>query len=228
MNIFLIKIIACITMVLDHIKYAIPVTDGFITEYFGRISFPLFAFVATEGYIHTSNLKKYISRLFLFAIISQIPFMFFRTLVGEWKLLNIMFTLLFGIFSILVYDKIKNKYISLPICIFIMLIGNFLNVDYGWFGIASILIMYIFKNRKSTLCFMYILLVLIYYYLTYYSIIKFIDIKSIIFSIIFTIIPIIFIMFYNGKKGRSMKYFFYAFYPIHMLILYFISKFILI
>ena len=59
MSIFVIKIIACVTMVLDHVKYAIPATENFITIYLGRIAFPLFAFLITEGYIHTSNLKKY-------------------------------------------------------------------------------------------------------------------------------------------------------------------------
>ena len=121
MSIFIIKIIACITMFLDHIKYAIPSTKNFITLYFGRISFPLFAFLITQGYIHTSNLKKYYTRLIIFGIISQIPFMFFRTLVGEWKMLNIMFTLLLGLAAITVYDKQKNKVISIPIIIMLII-----------------------------------------------------------------------------------------------------------
>ena len=111
MTSFVIKIIACITMVLDHIKYAIPCTNGILTEYFGRISFPLFAFLITEGYVHTKDFKKYCLRLLIFGIISQIPFMLFRTLVGEWKMLNIMFTMLLGLIAIFVYDKIEKNYI---------------------------------------------------------------------------------------------------------------------
>ena len=87
-------------------------TSNFITEYLGRISFPLFAFLLVEGYLHTKNLKKYYKRLIIFAIISQIPFMLFRTLVGEWKMLNIMFTLLCGLLCITAYDKIKKEYIQ--------------------------------------------------------------------------------------------------------------------
>ena len=71
MNIFSIKLIACITMVFDHIKYGLPVTENFVTTYLGRISFPLFAFLITEGYVHTSNLKKYYQRLLIFGIIFQ-------------------------------------------------------------------------------------------------------------------------------------------------------------
>ena len=65
MTSFIIKIIACITMVLDHIKYAIPETECFLTTYFGRFAFPLFAFLLVEGYSHTSDLKKYYKRLFI-------------------------------------------------------------------------------------------------------------------------------------------------------------------
>ena len=53
MSIFFIKIVAYITMFLDHIKYVLPDTNCFITEFLGRISYPLFAFLITEGYIHT-------------------------------------------------------------------------------------------------------------------------------------------------------------------------------
>jgi hypothetical protein len=94
---FILKIIAVVTMVLDHIKYAVPVTDCFVTKYFGRISFPIFAFLISEGLIHTKNRKKYFLRMLIFACISQIPFMLFRSLVADKFLLNIMFTFLFAI-----------------------------------------------------------------------------------------------------------------------------------
>ncbi len=219
MTSFVIKIIACFTMILDHIKYAIPQTDCFITEYFGRISYPLFAFLVVEGYIHTSDLKKYYKRLIIFAIISQIPFMLFRTLVGEWKMLNIMFTLLLGLLSITAYDKIKKEYISFPICIALILLGNILNVDYGWFGISTILFLYIFRNNKILKSVSYGLLVFAYFY---FSGIRIINI-NILLLFIFCLLPIIPIVMYNGKQGRKLKYFFYWFYPIHMIILYIVG-----
>ena len=127
MTICIIKIIACITMILDHIRYVVPVTNIFVTRFLGRISFPLFAFLLTEGYVHTKNLKNYYKRLFIFAIISQIPFMLFRKLVvGEWKMLNIMFTLLLGLIAITIFDKEKRKYISIPCVILIIYLGKIL------------------------------------------------------------------------------------------------------
>lgn len=219
MTSFMIKFIACFTMVLDHVKYALPQTDCFITEYMGRISYPLFAFLIAEGYIHTSNLKEYYKRIFIFAIISQIPFMLFRTLVGEWKMLNIMFTLLLGLLSITTYDKIKKEYISFPICIIIILLGNILNVDYGWFGVSTILILYIFRDNKILKSIAYTLLVLAYFY---FSGIKTINMNIFLLFISY-LLPIIFILLYNGKQGKKVKYVFYWFYPIHMLILYGLS-----
>ena len=112
MNIFMIKIIACVTMFLDHIKYASPEFVNYVTVYMGRIAFPLFAFMITEGYVHTKDLNKYKKRLFIFAIISQIPFMFFRTLTGNWLELNILFGFTLGLIAITIYDKMENKYIQ--------------------------------------------------------------------------------------------------------------------
>lgn len=217
MTVFVLKIIACISMVIDHIKYAIPSTQNYVTIYFGRIAFPIFAFLITQGYIHTSDIKKYYKRIIIFALISQIPFMLFRTLVGEWKMLNIMFTLLLGLIAITIYDKLSKKYISIPICILIIILGKYLKVDYEWFGVALVFLFYIFRNNKILLSYSYISLVLVWFY--YDGILKF----SYTMYFISYLIPLIFILLYNGKQGKKIKYFLYWFYPAHMIILYLIK-----
>ena len=221
MSSFTIKIIACITMLLDHIKYSGPIFENFITQYLGRLSFPLFAFLLVEGYTHTSDLKKYIKRLFIFGIISQIPFMLFRSLVGEWIMLNIMFTLLFGLMCIMVYEKIERKYISIPLVILIILLGEFLRVDYGWFGVTSIFVMYLLKDKKELLPLIYGVIILIFYYLL-------VGLENMLsteylLQILFVWLSTFVINMYNGEKGIGVKYFFYCFYPIHMLIVYLLS-----
>ena len=220
MTIFLIKIIACVTMVLDHIKYALPNTNNFFTVYLGRISFPLFAFLLTEGYIHTSNLKKYYLRLLIFAIISQIPFVFFRKLVGDWKMLNIMFTLLLGLISITIYDKEKRKYISIPIVILIAFLGKVLKVDYGWYGVTLVFLLYILKNKKYLIPISYLFLLIIYYYSRVGS---FNFQNKIVLNMFFSWSSVFIILAYNGKEGKKIKYFYYLFYPVHMILLYLIS-----
>ena len=225
---FILKTVALLTMVLDHIKYAIPITNGFITQYFGRISFPLFAFFITEGYIHTSNRKKYIKRLFIFALISQIPFMLFRTLIIQKLMLNILFTFLFAILGIQILEYLNknekiNKFFTYIISVVsfftIAILGEFLHVDYGWFGILAVWIFYIFKNKKFITLLVYSALVFIYYCSLCFPTMNNIN----LISLFFTILPGIIILFYNGKEGKKVKYVFYAFYPIHMLILYGIS-----
>ncbi len=212
MTIFIIKIIACITMVLDHIKYVYEPSVNFVTLYLGRISFPLFAFLVTEGYFHTSNIKKYFQRLITFGIISQIPFMIFRMYVGNWMMLNIMFTLILGLMAILIFDKIENKFISIPLVVFIILCGDFFHVDYGSYGVLLIFILYLFKNRKVLLTISYIGVIVLHYYLM-----GCLNMNN-IFNIVFTIFPITIILLYNGKQGKKLKYFYYWFYPVHMII----------
>lgn len=218
MTSFTIKCIACITMLLDHIKYSGPIFQNVLTMYLGRLSFPLFAFLVSEAYCHTSDLKKYYKRLLIFALISQIPFMLFRTLVGEWEMLNIIFTLLLGLTSIMVYDKIKNKYISIPIVICIIVFGEIIKVDYGWLGVITVFIMYLLRNKKMFLPLIYGIIVFSYYYSVVGNEYIF-DIRNILL-ILFTWSSTFIINMYNGEKGKSMKYFFYWFYPIHMLGVY--------
>ena len=196
MSIFIIKIIACITMIFDHIKYAIPETKCFVTMYLGRMAYPAFAFLLVEGYCHTSNLKKYYKRLFIFALVSQIPFMLFRTLVGEWKMLNIMFTLLFGLATLTVFDMFgKRYYISIPIICTITFLGKLVNVDYSWFGILTVFIFYLFRNKKFLRIFGFAILALIFYWkrlIINYT-------TQNLLSYVFTISPTILLLVYNGK-----------------------------
>lgn len=217
MTSFAIKCIACITMLLDHIKYSGPIFQNFATEYFGRLSFPLFAFLVSESYCYTSDLKKYCKRLLIFGLISQIPFMLFRTLIGEWMMLNIMFTLLCGVICIAIYDKVESKLISIPAIILIIIIGERINLEYGWFGIASIITMYLFRNKKMFLPLVYGVLTFCYY-LSVAG--KYIWETKVILLMMFTWISTFLINQYNGKKGKSFKYFFYWFYPIHILGVY--------
>lgn len=220
MTSFVIKIIACFTMVLDHIKYAIPSTNNFITVYLGRLSFPLFAFLISEGFTHTSDLKKYYKRLLLFGVVSQIPFMLFRTLTGEWKMLNIMFTLLLGLMSITIYEKESRKWISIPAVIIIIILGDLINVDYSWFGVLLVFLIHLFKNKKVLLVIFGSIVTFVFYYTLYGSIIF--ELKYLLL-VICTMLSFFFIMAYNGKQGKKMKSFFYWFYPIHMLIVYGLS-----
>ena len=130
MSSFVLKIIAIITMFIDHLGYAIFGKFSYF-NYIGRLSFPIFAFQISEGYIHTKNLKKYFLRLFLFALVSQIPFMLFHSIISSDFSLNIFFTLFLGLLSIYIYDECKYKFLGIIASVLLALIAQFSHCDYG-------------------------------------------------------------------------------------------------
>lgn len=215
MSNFVLKIIAVVTMLIDHSGYVI--FNGFsFMNYIGRLSFPIFAFLITEGYIHTRDLKKYFYRLLIFAIISQIPY---TLLFPDGFIINILFTLALGLLALTVYDKLKNKFLGILFVLFSAALAQLLHFDYGWFGIITIFIFYIFKNKK--ICMNIFFVVISFWYYFYY----FLKTTAIEYLIIFicctlSLIPI---NLYNGKKGKNIKYFLYLFYPLHLIVLYIIK-----
>lgn len=225
MTSFLLKIIGIVTMLCDHTG------DVFIGHFsflnlIGRIAFPIFAFQIVQGYIHTHNVKKYALRLFAFACISQIPFMLFLSAFYDNYYLNIFFTLFLGVICLYGFDKIENRYLRNLFAILICAIGHFIQVDYGAYGIAIIFLFYVFSkifpNKKALMCFVFTLVTTIKYLpdIISYSSVAYVY----IFCIIFTCIALIPICTYNGKQGPKIKYLFYAFYPLHLLLLHFFTK----
>lgn len=236
MTSFVLKCIAMITMLIDHTSIAYL---GYTTLFnvIGRIAFPIFAFQISEGYIHTKNLKKYLLRLFCFAIISQVPFMLFNSTFTNNFSFNIFGTLFVGLLAIWLYDKISNctfeltkdKKFNLTInkifgfipAILLGIVSEVCCFDYGFWGVAIIFLFYFFKNDKLGMVIFYITACIIKYGI---NIIIYGYHYLYILLCIGTILPIIFIYLYNGKQGKKIKYLLYAFYPVHLLILYFIFK----
>lgn len=188
----ILKAIAMFTMLVDHIGYLF-FPSMMIFRTIGRIAFPIFAYLIGIGYEYTSSLKKYMMRLLIFALITQIPYSFFnRSVTFEPFNLNILFTLLIGlVFIYLVNDSIKILKSKLSITYFklvanlgFMLLVLYLNeylkflgygrgLEYGWYGIALILIFY--YNKKSTLLLIinYIILTFIHaFYNIFFSLIQ--------------------------------------------------------
>lgn len=217
---FILKIIALISMLFDHLGYTIFNSFSFM-NYIGRLSFPIFAFCLTEGYIHTKNLNKYFFRLGLFAVISQIPYMLFESTFSNNFNLNILFTLLLGLLSITLFNKIKNKVLGYIIVILCAIIAQFFYFDYGWFGIATIFVFYIFKNKKSYMNMFFIIITFINYYFQFMQTSRY----EYLLIILFACLSLIPINLYNGKKGKDSRYLLYIFYPLHLMVLYLIKYF---
>ena len=243
MTSFSLKIIALISMFLDHLSY--PLYGGYsFLNLIGRIAFPIFAFQISEGFTHTKNIKKYFFRLGLFAIISQIPFGLFhhKFISANSIALNVFFTLFLGLLCIWIYEKLTNNFnvssnenkkhmlnsnntfsiiniIGILIVCLIAYIAEILNTDYGFWGVLVLFTFYLFKNKKFATIASFCILCIIKY--AYRLIVYGFNMPTFLLGI-FTIFPIIFIGLYNGKQGKKIKYFLYLFYPVHLLLLYFI------
>lgn len=210
-------------MLSDHIGDSILGRFSFF-NLIGRISFPIFAFQTMQGYINTKNLKKHMIKLLIFACISQIPFMLFLSTFTTNIYLNVLFTFLLGICALYIYDKCNNKILGFLFVIIISIIAYFIKVDYGAFGILLIFVFYFFyknnniKHNKLLMSISIVLLCVIHYLP---NIFKSPSLICTYLSLItFTSLSLVFILFYNNKEGPKLKYFFYIFYPLHLLILY--------
>lgn len=228
MSIFILKLIACISMLLDHAGYAFN-ESNIILGCIGRIAFPIFSFCISEGYRHTKNIKRYLLRLFILAIISQIPFGLVYSIDEIY--INTVATLLLGLIAICIYDK--NKIIGVICTIFLGIIAQLLHFDYGLYGVILILVFYIFKDKKLLLLLLFLILTTgkylsyLYEFISYGNNIIIMIIKYYLPYYLSTLPSIIFILLYNGKQGKNLKWLFYIFYPLHLSIIALVKYIIL-
>lgn len=242
---FTLKIIAILTMTIDHIG-AILGAEGYggilsydtymILRTIGRLAFPIFCYLIVEGYFHTRSAKKYSIRLFVFALISQLPFnLAIKGDISKFYTLNIFFTLLLGLILIWIIDTLIKKihlseskphqsellpYIFATIAIFYA-VDNFVPIDYGVYGLLLILVFYFFRAKEETLENPDAGTKAVLMQFIAMGIITFLFSSGIQIYSLFALIPI---AMHNHKKGKGLKYFFYMYYPLHLLIIYFIGK----
>lgn len=240
-----LKWIAIITMLIDHIGAVVlmPLISMSmmrsgnsslelmsvytILRTIGRISFPIFCFLIVEGFFHTKDVKKYGLRLALFALISEAPFDL--ALFGkpfETSHQNIFFTLTIGLFTIFLFSKMREKSTALAFVIPILgaALAEVINTDYGAYGVLLIFIFYLFREKSGPRLIAFVILAIINLFFSYFM--ANIPITpQIIPAILPSLIPVLALIpieVYNGERGKQPKYFFYLFYPVHLLLLYFI------
>lgn len=226
--------LACIFMLSDHL-WATLVPGNMWMTYLGRLAFPIFAFQITEGYRHTSDFRKYAYRLLIFGLISEIPFnlMYASSVIFPFHQ-NVMFTLLLGLLSIRSIDAVREiiksrgpaKSLIKPVLIVVgCLLGSAIGfVDYGFWGVMMLISFHLFRDFRGARLLQ--LAAMIYINC---EAIKGMFIPVEVFGQTiefatqgFTVLALIPIWLYSGRKGKSSKalqYGFYAFYPVHMLIL---------
>lgn len=230
----MLRMIAVAFMLSDHI-WATYMSFGDWMTYVGRMAFPIFAFQIAEGYLHTSNFKKYALRLLGFAVITEIPFnLFYSSRVFNPYHQNVLFTLLLGLIAISVIDKMKKKRTAKNIAlsvlwlVLICVASTVGFVDYGFLGVLTVVAFYLLRDFPFAWLAQLAAMVLIN--IVFFEGLMFnVEIFGRTFEIPsqgFAVLSLIPIWLYSGKKGKSskvMQYGFYAFYPVHMLVLYLIK-----
>ncbi len=245
MTAFILKLFACLAMLVDHIAVVFEPQLTAVSPWlyvgcrmFGRLAFPLFAMGIGEGVIHTSNPKKYLSRMLLFAVIAQVPFSLMTGVASPSRVLQ-----LFGrsvpvniSFSVMV-----TLFLGLAVCVSIhegkhfggafalaaaVLIDRTVGMDYGLLGVLFIVALYMARETK----FRRFLITVIFAGLFYLSpLMTFVkqaiasgqaEITRGVLFFLATAFSAFIMLLYNRREGKKAKLFLYFFYPVHMLLIW--------
>ena len=237
-----LKIIAMVTMLIDHIGATIVLQlvqrnpnnfdalgnvrmTGMVALYYalrgiGRLAFPIFIFLLLEGFQYTHNRFRYIGRLLLFAVVSEIPFDLAVNLSANWILQghfleftsqNVFFTLAIGMIVLTALEGLRTLQMDTILKIILIVgvsalgaaLAYALHTDYGAIGVMAICTAYGFRNQKKELRMAAPCVVL--------SVLDMSELCALVDACI--------VHFYNGKRGLKLKWVFYIFYPLHLLIL---------
>ncbi len=210
MNRFQIKLIACLTMLIDHVCLVFfpnAFVAGVMRQSVGRMAFPLFVFMLGQGFFYTRSRIRYCRNLLILAIVSEIPYDFlFNHTLFYWKDQNVIFTLLTALILFCLLERFNGKLpLQILFCAGFAAAAQFLRLDYGLFGIAAAVIVY-YTNALEP------------YQSCAYSCIPLI----LGFGSIGTLLAALPLLIYKKTGGRfsaPAKLAFYIFYPGHIAVL---------
>ena len=195
----------------------------------GTIAFPLFCILLSEGFQHTKNRKRYIGMMLVFAIISEIPFdmgFFANYAIQEgtfpfyWSYQNVFFTLFLSLICLtcverlstkseLRNDRIRATVLQIISVAAIAITAEVICCDYGLMGIIFVVVFYVCRKNRVYQVLMFLLAYMI---------------STGNQPTVFVLLVCVLLLLYNGKRGKlKLKYSVYAFYPVHIIMLYFVT-----
>ena len=216
---FALKIIAIVGMTLNHAAYIfypyLPFEAQCIMLAVGGVTFPVMAFLLVEGYRHTSNIRKYARRLLVFALVSEVPYWLFLSHEG-----NVLFTLLLGLAALYLYDRMERR--AAFWLAFAVIVAASALCDWGVLGVVMILMIRAIPDRRQRV--VYPILVPVASMglpraSALMSTLDLVHLPFMLYAVIGCTAAIPLLLSYNGRRGRPLKYFFYAYYPAHILVL---------
>ncbi len=228
-----LKLIAIIAMVFDHTAELITCTTielwylAVAMKAIGRLTMPIMCFFVAEGFHHTKDVKKYLWRMAIFAVISQLPFYLnhmseppagvFDFIKSNLTHINVIGTLFMGLLALSAAKSEKLnivlKVIACAGCIWLTRCS-----DWRLYGVMWVLAFGLLRGdfKKQAIAFVIIAFV---------RVVRMDDIVTQLLQFA-VVLALPLLALYNGEKGRQSKYGFYIFYPAHLLVLWMISLFI--
>ncbi|MCL1879467.1 MAG: conjugal transfer protein TraX [Actinomycetia bacterium] len=218
---FALKVIAIIGMTADHFGnvfwYQLPVLGRCLSFAPGGLTFPIMAFLLTVGYQHTHDARRYGLRLAGFALLALLPFW--------WAFdsrLNVLFTLLMGLVVIWAYDHLKNRVVFGLLLVSAIVTSHW--CDWSYVGVPMILCYHVLKDPLKRVL---IPVVMVWLLTSYYTLPLLLApgatantwllcLPNLLYAFVGSTATIPLLLAYNGKRGRPLKYFFYAYYPAHI------------
>ena len=250
-----LKIIAMVCMLIDHIGAGIleqiymttadidlaqKIRDiDLVFRGVGRIALPIFAYQIAVGMIYTKSKIKYIRRLAIFSVVSEIPF----NLIACRKLFdfshqNVMITLLLGALAIWGIEwfskesKWKRAIFNTTLVTVLSIVAELLHTDYGAKGVIIVAVIYIIKtesdyaNSADGITLMAAIFMVEVFVITYLRTKNIHSTMSYCSSEIYALFafPIIYMDSGVRKGGKVLKWIGYWFYPAHLMIVYIVSR----
>jgi len=220
-----LKVIAILSMLIDHTAVWL-VPEGTIlnqvTHTIGRLAAPIMCYLIAEGYFHTSNIKKYMLRLFYFSLLSHFPCVLFFE-IEWWQGTSVIWCLLLGLIAL---AASQHSNLSLIVKLSIILSCCLLawTADWNYIGVLWVLFFGLFRQRLPLQMISFALIGCLFY--IYPGLSSMGEAAAFRFGILF-VIPLLFL--YNGKRGKKsslLKWGFYVFYPLHLFVLYLFKDYI--
>lgn len=216
MSSFLLRLIALLAMFADHAGLALFPAAG-VFRCVGRLAFPLYCFLLTQGYLHTRNLRAYAGRLLLLALLSEVPFdlLIFASPVSTVEQ-NVLFSLLLSLLALYAADALRDRPLHawlavMAVCVCAMAA----NVSYGWLGPVLCLAAYFGRNDRRRLALSMLGALGLY---TLSLALSGVAASWVLVSL--CALPAVMLMLaYNGKPGPRLPlltFLFYTAYPLHL------------
>lgn len=225
-----LKLIACLTMFIDHLGASVvPMLPfSFMPDLYyacriiGRLAFPIYAFLIAQGVKHTGREGKYLLRLAVGFLLSELPFDILFKGGFTWEDQNVYLTLLLGAGLLMLQKRVKDPWFRVLLLLPFALVADFFRTDYGGMGVAMIAVFGMTDKvwAQAFGC------------LVCNCLVVSAEVRFFGFGVpvqLFAVPAMVFIGLYSGRKllkSRMLQWGFYLFYPVHLLLLWVLQQFL--